>query len=82
MKTAFCKLSWIPEVPRETENGTSGSATTRPRSHTSCSALLGYSNLSGMFGQLERKNLYDSDIRRPASPTVIKQVRDENFVWC
>ena len=60
----------------------SGFATTRLCSGTSCSASLWYGNLSGIFGQLECKNLYDSDIRWPASPTVREHVRDENFVWC
>ena len=41
------QVPWIPEVPRKTENVTSGFTTTRPRSGTSCSASLWYSNMSG-----------------------------------
>ena len=44
-----------PGFQRPKKNGTSGSWMARPRSSTSCSASLRYSNLSDIFGQLKWK---------------------------
>ena len=75
---AYPGFQWSPE------NGKRGSGSTmaRPCSGTSCSFSLWYSNLSGIFGQLKCKHLYDSGMRQSASLTVKEQVHDKSFVWC
>ena len=49
-------LPWIPEALKKGKS--SGSAATRPRSNTSCSTSLWYSNLSDFSGQLKYKRTF------------------------
>ena len=59
VRSVIRQTTWTLRYPglqrplKERKNGTSGSATTRPRYNTSCSASFWYSHLLNIFGQLK-----------------------------